>query len=213
MNNPPLIFLGLLIAFVASFGGLVLGPQMQIGRQVSVEDKTTGAPYPGQRTGLAAEGEQVYRSLGCAECHTRQVRTEYFGNDIQRGWGSRFTVAQDHLRDHPVMLGSLRAGPDLANIGARQTNASWHLLHLYDPRLVVPGSLMPRYPFLFRVKPGAQPTRESIDRLATDDARNLVAYLLSLRAEAPLFESPLPIAETNAPAATDTNAPAAPPPQ
>jgi len=219
MNNPPLIFLGLLITFLASFAGLVVAPQMQIGRQVSVPDKLTGTPYPSARPGLAAKGKEIYRSLGCAECHTRQVRPKYsntdFSTDIARGWGNRFTVAQDYLNDYPVMLGNLRVGPDLANIGARQTNENWHLFHLYDPREVVPKSLMPRYPFLFNVKPGARPTIESIHHFATDDAKNLVAYLLSLQATTPLFESPLPLPQTNAPAggtnapaATDTNAPA-----
>src|SRR5688572_12382737 len=116
MSNPPLMFLGLLVAFIASFGGLVLGPQMQVGRQVAVPDKITGTPYPGERPGLAAQGQEVYRSLGCAECHTRQVSARIFTTDIERGWGNRFTVAQDYLRDQPVMLGSLRAGPDLMNI-------------------------------------------------------------------------------------------------
>ena len=208
MNNPPLIFLGLLVAFLASFGGLVLGPQMQIGRQVAVPDKFTGVPYPVARPGSAAKGKEVYRSLGCAECHTRQVEAAYFSTDIARGWGTRFTVAQDYLNDYPVMLGHLRVGPDLTNIGARQTNENWHLLHLYNPREVVPGSLMPKYPFLFNVKRGGRPTIESIDRFATDEARNLVAYLLSQQATASLFESPLPVVQTNAPAATDTNAPA-----
>jgi cytochrome c oxidase cbb3-type subunit 2 len=210
MNSAPMVFLGLLAAFMASFGGLVLGPQLQIGRQVAVPDRLTGTPYPSARPGLAAHGKEVYRSLGCADCHTRHVRAAYFSSDIARGWGNRFTVAQDYLNDYPVMLGNLRAGPDLTNIGARQTNENWHLLHLYNPRRVIPGSLMPRYPFLFNVKPGAEPTIESIHNFATDDARNLVAYLLSLQATTPLLESPLPIPQTNAPAATDTNAPAAP---
>jgi cytochrome c oxidase cbb3-type subunit 2 len=209
MNNAALIFLGLLFTFVASFGGLVVAPQMQIGRQVAVPDKLTGIPYPSARPGLASQGKEVYRSLGCAECHTRSVRPAYFASDIARGWGNRFTVAQDYLNDYPVMLGSLRAGPDLTNIGMRQTDANWHLHHLYNPRAEVPGSLMPRYPFLFNVKPGAKPTRESIRHFATEDAHNLVAYLLSLQATTPLFESPLPPPKTNAPAATDTNAPVA----
>jgi len=211
MSNPPLIFLGLLVTFLASFGGLVLGPQMQIGRQVAVPDKLTGTPYPSLRPGMAAKGKDVYRSLGCAECHTRQVAAQYFGSDLARGWGNRFTVAQDYLNDYPVMLGHLRVGPDLANIGARQTNENWHLLHLYSPREVVAGSLMPKYPFLFNVKQGAQPTLESIKNFATDDANNLVAYLLSQQATTPLLESPLPAPKTNAPAATDTNAPVASP--
>lgn len=209
MNNPPFIFLGLLVAFLASFGGLVLGPQLQIGRQVAVPDKLTGIPYPSAQPGLAAKGKEVYRSLGCAECHTRQIHPAYASTDIKRGWGNRFTVAQDYLNDYPVMLGNLRAGPDLTNIGVRQTNENWHLLHLYNPRETMPGSSMPRYPFLFNLKPGQRPTIESIHNFATDDANNLVAYLLSLQATTPLFESPLPPANTNAPAATDTNAPVA----
>jgi cytochrome c oxidase cbb3-type subunit 2 len=211
MTNPPFIFLGLLSAFVASFGGLVLAPQMQIGRQVAVPDKLTGAPYPSARPGPAAKGKEVYRSLGCGECHTRQVRPEYFASDLARGFGNRFTVAQDYLNDYPIMLGHLRAGPDLTNIGARQTNENWHLYHLYNPQKEVPGSLMPKYPFLFNVKRGAEPTRESIHHFATEDARNLVAYLIDQRATTPLFESPLPAPATNAPAATDTNAPVASP--
>src|SRR5262245_8561870 len=117
MNNPPLLFLGILLTFAMSFAGLIVAPQVQIGRQVSVEDKTTGTPYPSAAPGMATRGKDVYRSLGCVECHTRQVRAPYFGTDIHRGWGRRFTVAQDYLNDDPVMLGSLRIGPDLANIG------------------------------------------------------------------------------------------------
>ena len=222
MNNPPLLILGVLFTLATSVGGLLIAPQLQIGQQVLVEDKSTGNPYPPQRNGYAAQGEQVYRSLGCAECHTRQVREPYFGTDIKRGWGVRFTVAQDYLLDNPVMLGSLRLGPDLMNVGARLPDEEWHLKHLYNPRLVVPGSIMPRYAFLFeerRLKQGETPPANALKIgteatggsvvIPTEDARNLVAYLLSQRAVAPLFESPLPGAKTNAPAAGDTNAAAA----
>ena len=223
MNNPPLLILGILFTLVTSVGGLLIAPQLQIGQQVLVEDKSTGSPYPAQRNGYAAQGQDLYRSLGCAECHTRQVRPTYFGTDIKRGWGPRFTVAQDYLQDYPVMLGDLRLGPDLMNVGARLPDEKWHLSHLYNPRSVVPGSIMPRYPFLFeerKLKPGEKPPREALDIdreltkgraiIPTQDARNLAAYLLSQRAMAPLFESPIPGAKTNAPAASgDTNAPAA----
>ena len=222
MNNPPLLVLGILFTLATSIGGLLIAPQLQIGQQVLVEDKSTGSPYPPQRSGYATQGEDVYRSLGCAECHTRQVRAAYFGTDIKRGWGVRFTVAQDYLRDDPVMLGNLRLGPDLINVGARLPDEEWHLKHLYNPRLVVPGSIMPRYKFLFDERPLQEGERIpaealNIDRaltgnkaiLPTKDAKNLVAYLLSQRAIAPLFESPLPGARTNAPAAGDTNAPPA----
>ena len=41
------------------------------------------------------------------------------GPDIARGWGVRQSVAEDYLYDDPVQLGSLRAGPDLADVGVR----------------------------------------------------------------------------------------------
>ena len=65
------------------------------------------------------------------------------GPDIERGWGKRRSVAEDYLFDSPVMLGSRRVGPDLANVGIRQPDANWHLLHLYDPRLEVTGPPCP----------------------------------------------------------------------
>ena len=55
------------------------------------------------------------------------------GPDIERGWGLRGSVARDYLQDHPLMLGTLRLGPDLANIGQRKPDAAWHLKHLYAP--------------------------------------------------------------------------------
>ena len=234
MNRGPWLFLGVFATLAASFWGLALAPHLQIGRQGTVLLAATGELYPPPRPGRAVAGQQVYRALGCADCHTRQVRARHFGTDFARGWGLRFSVAQDYLRDDPVMLGSLRVGPDLANLGLRQTNVVWHEVHLYNPRLTSPGSLMPRYPFLFRkqhLAPGKKPAPDALpimpqdadeQTVPTDDARNLVAYLLSLRAEAPLFEAPLPASPATAPVSTNatastnvtglapTNSPAAP---
>ena len=55
------------------------------------------------------------------------------GADLEHGWGVRRSVAEDFLYDDPVQLGSLRAGPDLANIGLRSPDANWHLLHSMRP--------------------------------------------------------------------------------
>src|SRR5829696_4557208 len=171
MNVGPLLFLGILLSTALSFWGLVIGPTFQIGRQ---EITNT---YPAIRIGAAQRGAGVYRSLGCVECHTQQVRPRGYGTDVERGWGIRRTVAQDHLYDRPALIGNLRIGPDLANIGARQPDARWHFDHLYDPRKVVPGSIMPPYRFLFEVREGKA--------MPTDDAEALVAYLLSLQSQAP----------------------------
>src|SRR5207244_1324224 len=143
--------------------------------------------------------------------------------DIDRGWGVRPSVANDYLFDQPVMLGSQRIGQDLMNIGSRQTNAMWHFMHLYDPRSVSPGSVMPRYRYLFEKRkikgepaPDALPLGDKAGASAGNelvpkqDARALVAYLLSLEAQIPVLEAPLPQpkSETNqAPAQVSTNAP------
>jgi len=138
------------------------------------------------------------------------------GPDIARGWGKRRTVAQDFLYDQPVQPGVMRIGPDLANIGLRPYDADWHYRHLYAPDKVMQGSKMPPYRYLFeKRKVGAEPTPHAL-KLTGDlapeagyeivprpAARALVAYLLNLRAEAPLFEAPFTppprkVADTNA---------------
>lgn len=146
------------------------------------------------------------------------------GPDIARGWGPRRTVARDYLRDHPVMLGQVRFGPDLANLGARQTNEMRLYLKLYNARIELPGSTMPRYPYLFeerRLRPGQEPAPDAlrgfgfepppgIEIVPKPEARQLVAYLLSLKADTLFYETYLP-RPAAAPAAASTSGPAAPP--
>lgn len=212
MNAGPILFLGVLLSTALSFWGLIIAPAFQLGRQDLVD--AGAGRYPTGRTGAAERGAQVYRSLGCVECHTQQVRPRGYGTDIARGWGIRRTVAQDYLRDQPVLLGSVRIGPDLANVAARQPDARWHYEHLYDPQKVVPGSMMPPYRFLFekRKLTGAAPegaiVEDGYEIVPNEDADALVAYLLSLQSQISLFEAPLPAPATNAVSEADTNAPA-----
>lgn len=125
--------------------------------------------------------------------------------DIRRGWGFRRTVARDYLLDQPTMLGSLRIGPDLSNIGNRRPDSNWHLLHLFQPRKVVKNSIMPSYPYLFEKRDlrgdgGDANALRHEGKLVTDDqgrqiipkpeARDLAAYLVSLRLDQPVFEAP-----------------------
>jgi cbb3-type cytochrome oxidase cytochrome c subunit len=143
------------------------------------------------------------------------------GTDIARGWGIRRSVAADFLYDYPVQLGSLRVGPDLANIGVRAPDANWQLQHLYVPQSVVKNSAMPPFRFLFQMRKIGNPAAlvandvnfislklpsefappAGYEIVPTDDAKNLVAYLLSLRSDVPLYEAPFtpPQISTNAP--------------
>ena len=127
------------------------------------------------------------------------------GADIARGWGVRRSVAEDFLYDYPVQPGSLRAGPDLSNIGARDPDLNWQLVHLYAPPAVVKNSAMPPFRFLFEVRKmtaGDAPSPDALqfpkdfappadsEVLPTPEAKQLAAYLLSLKADVPLYEAP-----------------------
>lgn len=217
MNRTPVIFLGMLCTLALSFWALIFIPQTQIGQQGQIINEDTGELYPAARAGLAKRGAQVYRAEGCVECHSQQVRDASFGTDAARGWGIRFTVAQDYLGDSPVMLGIQRVGPDLANVSVRQSDAKWHLQHLYDPQSLVKGSKMPPYRYLFdkrRVGAGQKPSPralkvndvpEGYEVVPTEDAEALVAYLLSLRSEIEFREAPVPKEKRAPKAATGTN--------
>jgi cytochrome c oxidase cbb3-type subunit 2 len=100
------------------------------------------------------------------------------------------------------MLGTMRTGPDLTNIGLRQTSAEWHLRHLYNPRITSPGSIMPPFPFLFeKRKIGLRPSPDALkltgvfapepgyEIVPRPEATALVQYLLSLKANTPLPEA------------------------
>jgi cbb3-type cytochrome oxidase cytochrome c subunit len=303
MNQGPVIFLGVFFALVLSWFGLILQPQLQLGAaKPSADLYNPDLVHPAPRAGLAQRGLEVYRSLGCATCHTQQIQqqTTVFdivlanpgtnvahvikailelrpdltapeaarlvdrvpveildnvadlkharsavaklsvgdakvdtrlvpvGPDISRGWGVARSVGTDFLYDNPVMLGSQRIGPDLANVGAWPRTPEWHLQHLYDPTSLVPKSVMPPYRFLFEKRPkpfraagvtgavgtytgpaviaGSRTNWVIPDKLEfdgeidlepgyeivpTEDARALVAYMMSLRADSPILERPL----------------------
>ena len=232
MNSGPLVFLGAFFALSASWLGFVLAPELQIGDANQVVATSGGELYPSMRPGLARQGEQVYRANGCFYCHSEQVRPKGFGADYERQWGGRKGIVQsvnaDYLYDRPAMLGNQRVGPDLANFGARETNATALLMHLYNPHSTMPNSVMPPYRYLFEKRPlkfNEKPSDDAIPNtgvaegyevVPTDNARALVAYLLSLRSQGVLFETPpFPLpkkAATNAvtAAASATNAAAAP---
>ncbi len=274
MKSSSTIFLAAFIALSASWAGFVLVPQIQLGRADQAKTVPAEDKYPVARAGLAAQGAEVYRSLGCVYCHSQQVGQQGVkvevvlfdagtntsttlaaiakvnpeinkpetitglpkeiarvadiaasdalvkavtavggkvevnviptGSDISRGWGKRRTVAQDYIYDSVVQPGTRRAGPDLANVGSRLADPNWQLNHLYAPKSVLKDSVMPSYRFLFeKRKIGKVASAEALkltgdsapaagfEIVPTDEARQLVAYLLSLRSDAPLFESPV----------------------
>jgi cytochrome c oxidase cbb3-type subunit 2 len=169
MNRAPLIFLGIFFALAFSWTGIVLSNQLAFGKLQPVYDEAEGKSFPESIPGLAAQGKLVYQDLGCLYCHTQQVRRPGFGGDTDRGWGDRQSVARDYIREGRVLLGSMRTGPDLRNVGARfvgDGGREWHIRHLYDPQITSPGSNMPPFKFLFETrKIVGEPSPKAVQRL------------------------------------------------
>lgn len=203
MSRTPTLFLGVFSALAFSFVGLVLTNHLTYGDLKTHVDEDEGKAFPQPLPGLAAQGKLVYQDLGCATCHTQQVRRPGFGADTgegSRGWGERQSVARDYLREDRVLLGSQRIGPDLRNLAARKNadgaefTAEWLYSYLYNPEFVVKGSNQPRYAFLFKTQPIVgepsakalampveHPAPQGHEVVPTPRAEALVAYLLSLK--------------------------------
>lgn len=208
MNRFAIIIAGALFTFAIAWIGLVMVPYIQIGQLESVTDPDTARMFPAAPSGLIDQGRRVYAANGCVYCHTQQVRGETQGADIARGWGARRTAPRDYIYEKPAFLGTMRTGPDLTNIGARQRGAEgekWHHLHLYNPQAMAVNSIMPPFRFLYRVqKIQGQPSpdalhfppehapklEEGYEIVPTEDAKALVAYLMSLDRSYPLPEVP-----------------------
>ncbi|MGB6156034.1 cbb3-type cytochrome c oxidase subunit II [Castellaniella sp.] len=144
-------------------------------------------PEVNQLTLWQQKGRQVYISEGCVYCHTQQVRPQA----IDRVFG-RPSAPGDFAYQTPELLASERTGPDLTNIGKRQSSKIWQYIHLYDPRAVVPQSVMPSFPALFKLVAQAPQGTQPVPVpkayapahgvvIPSPDAQALVAYLLSLK--------------------------------
>jgi cytochrome c oxidase cbb3-type subunit II len=185
MKNAPLFIIGLFVALALSFGGIVLGTHAQLGQLSPYFDDAEGQAFPQRTAGLAARGQMVYADLGCAACHTQQVRRPDFGSDQARGWGERQSVARDYIHQARPQLGASRLGPDLTNYGGRKPNAPTEadlLKLLYEG-----GPRHPSYRFLFEASEGGGESARAGLKLSngrqvvpTERGRTLVAYLLSL---------------------------------
>ncbi|KXU34667.1 hypothetical protein AXK11_08025 [Cephaloticoccus primus] len=189
MKNSAVFFLGLFAVFALSWAGVVLGTHGQLGELAPHFDEMEEKAFPLRQSGLAARGQQVFQDLGCIACHTQQVRRPDYGSDKARGWGERQSVARDYIYQARPLLGSNRAGPDLANYGARaaekeMTEADM-LVELYNG-----GDERPPHRFLFELrKIVGEPSPKALHGVApegyelvpTERAENLIAYLLSLK--------------------------------
>ena len=147
--------LGVLVAIVISFGGLV--EIIPLTRQSEVTKPAPGVvPY----TALQLEGRDIYLREGCYVCHSQMVRP--LRGEVER-YG-HYSLAGESVYDHPFQFGSKRTGPDLARVGGKYTD-EWQRLHLANPRDLVPESNMPGFPWLADNKVNAALTPDKMRAL------------------------------------------------
>jgi cytochrome c oxidase cbb3-type subunit I/II len=113
-------------------------------------------------TPLELEGRDIYIREGCNNCHSQMIRP--FRSETER-YGE-YSKAGEFVYDHPFLWGSKRTGPDLHRIGGKYPDA-WHYNHMDDPRLMSPGSLMPRYSWLLEDDLDTQYTAAKIEVMQT----------------------------------------------
>lgn len=119
------LLVGIFGTFAFSWAGLVLIPNYQIGHLDPQVDEDGNDPYPAPKSGMADRGRRIYAANGCVYCHSQQVRGDYAAPDLERTrdpdpkqkWGERRSAPRDYLFERPVVLGKMRLGPDLSNIG------------------------------------------------------------------------------------------------
>jgi len=132
------LLLGIFGTFTFSWVGLTVIPNLQIGHLDPQMDEEGTDVYPARKSGMTERGSHVFAANGCFYCHSRQLRPDYAASDIDRTrdlgptprpkWGERRSAPRDYIFDRPVLIGNMRMGPDLSNMGkaapAEEENAS-----------------------------------------------------------------------------------------
>ena len=135
-RNSPILTVAILV--VVSIGGIVqIAPLFFLNS--TIEEVEGMRPY----SPLELAGRNIYIREGCYSCHSQMIRS--LRDEVER-YG-HYSLAAESMYDHPFQWGSKRTGPDLARLGGKYSD-DWHVLHMADPRAVVPESIMPEYPFL-----------------------------------------------------------------
>ena len=139
-KNSIALVIGVLI--VIAIGGLVeITPLFYL---KSTIEKVSGVrPY----TPLELAGRNIYVREGCYNCHSQMIRA--LRDEVER-YG-HYSLAAESMYDRPFQWGSKRTGPDLARVGGKYSD-DWHRDHLHEPKAVVPGTVMPAYPWLARTE-------------------------------------------------------------
>ena len=138
-SNLLMIVLVLLTVFVGGF--------VEIVPLFFQRSTTQAAPGLKPYTALQVAGRDIYVREGCYNCHSQMIRP-LLAETLRYG---EYSKAGEFVYDHPFQWGSKRTGPDLHRVGGKYSD-EWHLVHLANPRDVVPESNMPAYPWLLKAQ-------------------------------------------------------------
>jgi len=97
-----------------------------------------------ENTAHPGAGKTYFVREGCWWCHTllpEQTQDwQVFGAPPMLG---------DFNGESPTAFGSDRKAPDLLHVASRNSSKEWMTLHFFNPRLVQPHSIMPRYDYMW----------------------------------------------------------------
>ena len=135
-KNPFLFSVGVFI--VVAFAGLV---------EILPNFAEASRPIKGLKpySVLELAGKEVYKKDNCIACHSQLIRP--FKAETDR-YG-QYSLSGEYAYDRPFLWGSKRTGPDLHRVGNYRT-ADWHANHMWNPKSVVPDSIMPAYKHQFK---------------------------------------------------------------
>jgi cytochrome c oxidase cbb3-type subunit 2 len=95
-------------------------------------------------TMYVGSGKNMFIREGCWWCHTLLPEEtqdwQAFGVPPRLG---------DFNDESPTAFGSDRKAPDLLHVGSRNSSKEWMMMHFFNPRLVQPHSIMPRFDYLW----------------------------------------------------------------
>jgi cytochrome c oxidase cbb3-type subunit II len=105
-------------------------------------------------------GRDRYIAEACWHCHSQYVRP--ISNEDQRFGKVSWAGEYRNEMFLPHLFGTRRVGPDLIRESGRHGN-DWHAAHFFDPTLVSPASVMPRYTWFFD---GETPNKTGLSMIA-----------------------------------------------
>jgi cytochrome c oxidase cbb3-type subunit 2 len=134
-KNPFLFSVGVFI--VIAFAGLI---------EILPNFAEASRPIKGLKpySVLELAGKEVYKKDNCIACHSQLIRP--FKAETDR-YG-QYSLSGEYAYDRPFLWGSKRTGPDLHRVG-QYRSSDWHSNHMWDPKSVVPESIMPAYKHQF----------------------------------------------------------------